>query len=433
MNKSPKTLYLPFKRINMKKFYLVFALLFTVFTPVFAQVENEIAPPFNIKTVSFMQNGQNVVPFFRMGESFQFRFDDLYYSEQDYFYTITHCDYDWKPSSLSKMEYLTGFDNIRIQNYENSQNTLQGYSHYVLSIPNSQTTQIKLSGNYILKIFDSNGDLMLSRRFVYYESTVGVSTQIKRSRTISDIDLMHNLDFTIKPGNLILQNPNRNVRVALLQNGVWNTAIKNIRPQYTIGTDLVYKYDKETSFYGGNEFLYLETKDVRAGNNTILKVTSGELYNTHLYTNLARVSDPYTYFPDVNGNFVPSVVGRSNAFTEADYTWVYFTLKAPTYFGKEDVYINGMFNNYALTDEYKMDYDSKNGVYTKALLIKQGFTNYQYVLANNKKQINQKDAIDGNFYQTENDYYVLVYYKGTTDRYDRVLGLGKANSVDIVN
>lgn len=417
----------------MKKFYFVFALFSAVLTSAFAQIENEIAPPFNIKTVSFMQNGQNVVPFFRMGESFQFRFDDLHYSEQDYFYTIAHCDYNWKPSSLSKMEYLTGFDNIRIQNYENSQNTLQSYSHYVLSIPNSQTTQIKLSGNYILKIFDSNSDLVLSRRFVYYESMVGVPVQIKRSRTISDINFMHNLDFSVKPGNLILQNPNQNIKIVLLQNGIWNTSIKNIKPQYTIGTDLIYKYDKETSFYGGNEFLYLETKDVRAGNNTVLKVTSGELYNTYLYTNLARANEPYTYYPDVNGNFVPSVIGRTNAFTEADYTWVYFKMTAPSYFGKEDVYIQGMFNNYTLSDEYKMDYDSKQGIYSKALLIKQGFTNYQYVLADKKGKVNQKDALDGNFYQTENDYYVLVYYKGTTDRYDRVIGLGKANSIDITN
>lgn len=417
----------------MKKFYFAFALFFIALTYSFAQVENEVAPPFNIKTVSFMQNGQSVVPIFRMGENFQFRFDDLYASEQDYIYTITHCDYDWKPSSLSKMEYIQGMDNIRIQNYDNSRNTLQSYSHYVLSIPNSQTQQIKLSGNYILKIFDSNGDFVFSRRFVVYESTVGVSTQIKRSRTVTDINFMHNLDFAIKPGNLILQNPNQNVRVALLQNGVWQTAIKNIKPQYNVGTDLIYKYDKETSFYAGNEFLFLETKDIRAGNNTVLKVTSGELYNTFLYPDNARGNSPYTYYPDVNGNFVPANVNRDFSTVEADYSWVYFSLTAPTYFGKDDVYINGMFNNYALTDEFKMDYDPKKGVYTKAILIKQGFTNYQYVLANNRKQVNQKDAVDGNFYQTENDYYVLVYYKGTTDRYDRVIGLGKANSIDIVN
>lgn len=416
----------------MKKnpFVLILFLVFSAY--IFAQTENEIVPPFHIKTVSFVQNGQNVVPIFRMGEGFRFQFDDLYASEQDYFYTITHCDYNWKPSSLSKMEYLQGMDNVRIQNYENSQNTLQSYSHYMLSIPNAQTQQIKLSGNYILKIFDSQKELVLSRRFVMYENSVGVPLQIKRSRTIANINFMHNLDFAVKPGNLMLQNPNQNVRVVLMQNGIWNTAIRNIQPQYTIGTDLIYKYDSETSFYGSNEFLYLETKDVRAGNNTVLKVTSGELYNTHLYPNYARINEIYTYYPDVNGNFVPSVFGRNNPNLEADYTWVYFTLKAPNYFGNDNIYINGMFNNYALTDEYKMDYDPKQGLYTKALLIKQGFTNYQYTLASRGK-INQKDAVDGNFYQTENDYYVLVYYKGTTDRYDRVIGVGRANSVDIVN
>lgn len=416
----------------MKK-NIVFLILFLTFSLLIsAQTETEVTPPFHIKAVSFVQNGQNVVPIFRMGEHFRFQFDDLFASEQDYYYTITHCDYNWQASSLSKTEYLQGMDNVRIQNYENSQNTLQGYSHYMLSIPNAQTQQLKLSGNYILKIFNSQKELMLSRRFVVHESSVGVPLQIKRSRTITEINFMHNLDFTIKPGNMMLQNPNENVKVVLMQNGIWNTAIRNIRPQYTIGTDLIYKYDAQTSFYAGNEFLYLETKDVRAGNNTVFKVTSGELYNTHLYPNQARANEPYTYYPDVNGNFVPSVVGRSNPNIEADYTWVYFTLSAPSYFGKDDIYVTGMFNNYALTDEYKMNYDSKQGIYTKALLIKQGFTNYQYTLANRGK-VNQKDAIDGNFYQTENDYYVLVYYKGTTDRYDRVIGIGRANSVDIIN
>jgi len=407
---------------------------FFVFLYSLAQVKHEIVPPFHIKTASFVQNGQNVVPIFRLGESFQFQFDDLYANEQDYTYTITHCDYNWKPSSLSKTEFLQGMDNIAIQNYSNSRNTLQSYSHYVLNFPNNYTKQIKLSGNYILEIFDSYGELIFSRRFVFYENLVGVPLQIKRSRTVTNINFMHNLDFSIKVGQqLTLQNPNQSVKVVLLQNGVWNTAIKNVKPQYSIGTDLIYKYDKETSFYAGNEFLYLETKDIRSGNNTVLKVTSGELYNSFLYPDYARANSPYTSYPDVNGNFVPLNARQNNSDTEIDYSWVYFTLNAPNYFGKDDIYIVGMFNNYALTDESKMDYDSKNAVYTKALLIKQGFTNYQYVLANNKKQINQKDAIDGNFYQTENDYYVLVYYSGTTDRYDRIIGIGKANSVDIVN
>jgi len=416
----------------MKKVYFTFATFFAIIYG-FAQIKTEVEPPFHIKTVSFVQNGQNVVPIFRLGESFELHFDDLSASDQDYVYSITHCDYNWKPSSLSKTEYLQGMDNVVISSYENSINTLQSYSHYVLNIPNNRTQQIKISGNYMLDVFDYYGEHIFSRRFVIYESLVGVPLQIKRSRTVTDINFMHNLDFSVKLGKLTLQNPNQNVKVVLLQNGIWNTAIKNIKPQYTIATDLIYKYDKETSFYAGNEFLYLETKDIRMGNNTVLKVTSGELYNSFLYPNYARVNSPYTHYPDVNGNFVPLNAKQNSTRAEIDYSWVYFTLNAPNYFGKDDIYIVGMFNNYALTDDNKMDYDSKKAVYTKALLIKQGFTNYQYVLANNKKQINQKDAIDGNFYQTENDYYVLVYYSGTTDRYDRIIGLGKANSINIVN
>ncbi len=417
----------------MKNLFVVLAIIIMSFMTVSAQVEYEVSPPFNIKTASFVNNGQNVVPLFKLGEGFRFEFDDLYASEQDYYYTITHCNYDWKPSGLSKMEYLKGFDNIRIQNYENSFNTLQNYSHYSLRIPNSQTQQISLSGNYILKIFDDQSQLVLSRRFVIYENTVGVPLQIKRSRTMTDIEQMHNLEFSIRPGALQLQNPTENVKVVLLQNAIWSTAITNIKPQYTIASELIYKYDKETSFYASNEFLYIETKDIRSSNNTVSHVTAGEIYNTHLYTHLARANQSYTYFPDINGGFMSTVYNKNKPSIEADYSWVYFTLKAPSYYGKDAVYINGMFNNYALTDEYKMDYDEQEGLYSKALLIKQGFTNYQYVLANDKQQVNQKDAIDGNFYETENDYYVLVYYRGATERFDRVLGIGKANSIDVTN
>lgn len=417
----------------MKNVFIVLSVFIASFISASAQVEIEVIPPFNIKTASFIKEGQNAVPFFKLGDSFRFEFDDLYASEQDYSYTITHCNYDWKPSDLSKMEYLKGFDNIRIQNYENSINTLQNYSHYVLRIPNQQTQQLLVSGNYILKIYDDQSQLILSRRFVIYENTVGVPLQIKRSRTMGDIEKMHNLEFSIRPGSLQLQNPTENVKVVLLQNGVWNTAITNIRPQYTIANELIYKYDKETSFFGSNEFLYLETKDIRSSNNTVSHVSAGEIYNTHLYPHLARATQSYTYYPDINGGFVPTVYNRNKSNIEADYSWVYFTMKAPNYFGKDAVYINGMFNNYALTDEFKMDYDEKEGVYTKALLVKQGFTNYQYVLANNRKQVNQKDAIDGNFSETENDYYVLAYYRGATDRYDRIIGIGKANSIDVTN
>jgi hypothetical protein len=220
----------------------------------------------------------------------------------------------------------------------------------------------------------------------------------------------------------------------LVKNGQLSNAIGNIKPMYTIGNDLIYKYDAETQFWGGNEFRYFENKDIRAANNFVGRIDSnGGIYNAHLYTDNARARVPYTYNPDINGNFIIKNVNAENNEIEADYAWVFFTLSAPAYYGKGDVYVNGMFNNFALTPEYKMDFNSEKGVFEKAIMIKQGFTNYQYVIADKNGKVDNENAIDGNFYQTVNDYFTLVYYKENNQRYFRIIGRGIASSEDIIN
>ena len=418
-----------------KTFLKIFTLVLFLFSSYcsFAQVEKEIAPPYNIKTISFVQSEQNVIPIFKLGEGFQLQFDDLFGNEADYYYEITHCDYNWKPTDIPKSEYLKGFDNQRISNYTNSLNTLQLYSHYRLGIPN-QFTQLLISGNYILKVLNNDKEVIFSRKFILYEDIVTIPIQVKRARTVSNLESKHNLEFTIKSSTITFQNPLKNVKVVLLQNGQFNDAITNIAPQYTIGNDLIYKYDTQTQFWAGNEFLYFENKDIRAANNNVARVDSNnEIYSSHLYTNNARTNYPYSVTQDVNGNFVVKNINATNNEIEADYAWVYFSLSAPTFRINKDIYINGMFNNYNLTPEYKMDYNEKKGVYEKAVLIKQGFTNFQYTIADNKGIIDHENAIDGNFYQTENDYFIMVYYRENADRYDRAIGKGTANSLNIIN
>jgi hypothetical protein len=412
---------------------LIILLLSTIHT-LFSQVENEVPPPFNIKTISFIQNNQNTVPIFQLGSGFQLQFDDLYGNEADYYYEIIHCDYNWNHSEIPKSEYLQGFDNQRIQNYNNSFNTLQIYSHYTLSIPNQFTQKLLISGNYILKILNDSKEVVFSRKFILHENLATVPIQVKRARTVSNLETKHNLEFSIKSSTINFQNPLKNVKAVLIQNGKFNAPIKNIMPQYTIGNDLIYKYDTETQFWAGNEFLYFENKDIRASSNNVARIdASTEIYNSYLYTNNARANFPYSVFEDVNGNFVVRNLNAENSEIEADYAWVYFSLSAPSFRINKEIYINGMFNNYNLEPEFMMDYNAKKGIYEKALLIKQGFTNYEYVVADNKGIIDRENAIDGNFYQTENDYSILVYYRENADRYDRVIGKGTANSLNIIN
>jgi hypothetical protein len=132
--------------------------------------------------------------------------------------------------------------------------------------------------------------------------------------------------------------------------------------------------------------------------------------------------------PDVNGRFVVRNIGAIRNEIEADYSWVYFSLSAPSYMKNNGIYINGMFNNYSLAPEYKMDFNKETNLYEKAILIKQGFTNFQYQIADEKGNIDGESNIDGNYWQTENDYTILVYYRENTDRYTKIIGKGTANS-----
>ena len=414
-----------------KKLFSTCLFLITVLS--FSQAEKEVSLPYNIKTVSFVQNGQNAIPIFQLGDSFQLQFDDLYGNEANYYYTITHCDYDWKPSQLAKSEYLNGFDDQRVQDYTNSFNSLQVYSHYRLSFPN-RLTQFRVSGNYVIKILNDDKEVVFSKKFILYEELVSVPMQIKRARNLTVIEQKHNVEFTIKSATINFQSPLSNVKVMLMQNGKFDNAITNIKAQYTIGNDLIYKYDAETQFWAGNEYHFFENKDIRAANNSIAAVdTKSSIYNDHLYLDQAKANKPYTYFPDINGNYIVKNINAQNNEIEADYACIFFSLSAPNLYGTKSIYVNGMFNNFAMSDENRMDYNAEKGIYEKALMIKQGFTNYQYVIADSKGNIDAENAVDGNFFQTENNYFVLVYYRENNQRYDRIIGRGIASSVDITN
>lgn len=399
---------------------------------VFAQTQTELVPPYNIKTISFKSGGHNSIPIFKLGETFTFEFDDLFGNNNNYYFTIVHCDTDWKPSNILKQDYLQGNDGVRILNYENSFNTLQMYSHYTLEIPNNNI-KLLISGNYVVNILNDQQETVFSRRFVVYEDLVSIPIQVKRGREIQTMNEVQNIDFSIKMGDLQLQTPFRNIELVILQNGNWNTAKHHIKAQYTIGNDLIFKYDKQTQFYASNEFLYFDNSSIRVVNNNIQRITLTDLYNSFLYTNIPRANQGYTYYPDIYGNFLVRNANAENSEIEADYAWVYFSLDQEE-LTNQSIYITGMFNNYLMTSENKMTYNKKSKKYEVAILIKQGFTNYQYTLVNNKtKQIDQKNAIDGNYYQTENDYMILAYYKGNNDRYYRAIGKGQATSINITN
>lgn len=399
--------------------------------PVIGQVQEEIPAPANIRTIIFKGPTEDQFPVIQQGETLYLEFDDLLANEQDYYYKIVHCDYDWTVSSLLKSQYLNGADNQRIIDYENSYNTLQPYSNYRLTIPNDNV-RLRVSGNYLIEVYNAYNELQFSRRFIVYQNQVQVGATVKRSRDFEFLNERQVVQFTINATDVRLVNPKQEVKVAILQNYHWPSALYNISPQYTMGNELVYRYDQETSFPGGNEYLNFDTKDLRAPSAAISRIEFQDVYHHYLFTDRYRFEDPYTYFPDINGDFLIRTLQGENHSREAEYTDVHFSLPYTARLQTDEVYVFGKFNNYALEEVNRMRYNEENGNMEAVIRLKQGFYNYKYVQQASDGST-EMNGVCGNFHFTENNYLILVYYRNFGDLYDSIIGIGSANSRNITN
>jgi len=409
-----------------------YILLFFIFTYQIGLSQLNNVEPDYIKSIVFQPTAPNsYAPIIKLGEKIMLSFDDLYADEQNYTYKIEHCTIDWELSSLNDSEFINGYAENRIREYENSFNTLQPYTNYKLTIPN-ETTKLKISGNYRISIINENDEIVFTRNFVVYEPKVTVGVAIYKSRDISNINTKQSVEFTINNPNFRINNPSEEITPVILQNNNWQTANIGLKPQFYRSTQLLYKYNKETSYWAGNEFLYFDSKSIRNSTMNIARVELGnELYHTYLYTNEERIDKPYTRFPDVNGNYISRTLQGSNSNTDADYSWVHFSLSTMENLEGKDIYVNGNFNNWQLNSNNKLHFNKETGLFEVSLLLKQGFYNYQYVTKSENNTISNHD-IDGSFYQTENDYTVLVYYNKFGSRYTQVIGVGIGNS-EIIN
>lgn len=367
-----------------------------------------------------LNNPKNFHPIVRLGEILELSFDDLEADSKEYYYQITHMTYQWEPSAMSSNQYIEGFDQNNIQQMTNSFNTLQGYTHYSVRFPNANT-QITKSGNYLITILDDDYNEVFQRRCVFYEdlSTVGVAVYRSRNQ-LNDQD--QTVQFKVNHPKIILNNPNQEIKATLIQNGNWNTAINDIPPVFIQPNQLIYNHTQLTNFKGNNEFLNFDTKYIRSTSLNIANVVRDDLYNTYLFSNEPRAKLPYRYNPDINGHYIIHTLDTKEPSTEADYSVVHFSLATPEPYSKASVYVYGGFNNFDLNEENLMTYNEEAKAYEAKLVLKQGFYNYGYALVRDGNL--SLHSVDGSFFQTENEYTAIIYYRPIGGFYDRVIGVG---------
>lgn len=395
--------------------------------------EYETLPPNYIKTVQFTGPQELTgTPIIRLNESIKLTFDDIRAQVADYYYTIEHYNYDWTPSKLAKNEYIEGFDNIRIFDFKNSLTTLQPYTHYELMIPNKNTRRLKVTGNYMLKIFNDSKQLVFSRKFVVFESQVNVRAQVRRSRNLSEIGEKQLIEYRVGKDGFFFINPEQNVNTVIVQNNDFKSAIYDVKPQFVAGNELVFNYPNKTSFWGGNEYLFFDNRDIRVSTMNIQRVELNELYETFLNVDRVRENREYVFNPDINGSFKINTVQGPDVDRESEYAYVHFGLRCDKDLEGGELHVYGRFNNYSLTDDTHLIYNNRTGLYEAKIMLKQGFYNYKYVYLSPEGDFNDY-FISGSYDITENQYEILVYYRNVGGRYDELIGVGSANSRNIIN
>lgn len=398
-------------------------LLATVFAIAYGQAQrHEILSPRIASLQVTADDRWMSMPITNLGGTITIAFDDLTHEYTRYTYRIEHCEADWTPSEdIFTSEYLQGFaEGNTIDDYVESINTIQLYTHYQLQIPNEHCS-LKMSGNYRLTVIDENNDEqpVLTACFMIVEPFMGVSIT---STTNTDIDINsrhQQIQMEVSYGSLTVTNPTEQIKTVVMQNQRWDNARINARPQFTMSDGLRWHHCRDYIFSAGNEYRKFEMLDLSHPTMGIDHISwDGSSY--HVYPFLSEPRLNYIYDEDADGAFLIRNSDNIEIDNTCDYALVHFQLKCPQP-ASGDIYLNGVWTCDRFLPLYKMEYDYERQLYEAVVPLKQGYYNYQYLLMDAAGALTPLPS-EGNFYQTQNSYQALVYYRGIGERTDRLVG-----------
>lgn len=348
-------------------------------------------------------------------------FDDLTHESHRYAYRIEHCDAEWNTSTgLFESDYIDGFaEGNLIDDLQESLNTNTLYTHYHFCVPNSRC-RLKLSGNYRVTVYDENeGDkLILQTCFMVAEPAVSIALQVTGNTDRGLNTHYQQVGMEVKYGSLRVSDWQREIKTRLIQNGRWDNAAVNAQAQYIRPDGLTWAHCPQFIFDGGNEYRKFEILDVNRANMGV-ENTGWDNHQYHAYLWPDEPRPNYVYDEDANGAFfIRNSDNREINYT-AEYQMVHFRLKVPRLQG--EVYLNGAWTYDQFTPDYQLTWNEEDQCYESQQLLKQGYYSYQYLLRRPDGQTARVPQ-EGNFFQTENSYTALVYYRQTGGRYDRLVG-----------
>lgn len=402
----------------------------------FAQKTDVIKSP-TIHTVKLFQLGnQETIPMIRLNSNdrLELHFDDLDENIKNYYYTYQLCNADWQPADLSTFDYIKGFQQQRISEYKVSSMTLNNYIHYEAILPEKNCIPYQ-SGNYILKVFldGDTSQLAFTKRLFIVNYKSAIFGHVMSPLENKLMQTHQKVQFTVDVSQLNMPNPTQQIKVAIAQNYKWDEARSNLQPTFIRGNSLEYDGEADCIFEAGKEFRPLDVMSYRFMSYQIKDIDKTNIpYTVLLHPDGNRIKHQYAFYVDYNGWME---VGSSEAtykWYQSDYANVLFTY-IPDYkeaLSTKDVYLVGEFTQNKFDETSKLTYNPQKGFYEKSLFLKQGFYSYKYTSKDKiYTEIASSEALtEGNYWETENDYTIFVYYHSYSGRHDELIGIASLNS-----
>lgn len=412
----------------MKK--LLFLLVFNIISAIsFAQTNRILSPSIASLTVMAGDDWQGMPVTTLGGQPINIAFDELSHDYHRYIYKVEHCEADWTVSEeLFESDYIEGFyDENTIDNYEESVDAYQLYTHYSLSIPNEKI-RLTMSGNYRLTVLDNNNDNepVLVACFMICENSAGIQMECT-TNTDKDINGRHQqINMQINYGKLNVTSPQDQLHTVVLQNQRWDNAVFNPKSQFTMRDGLRWEHCRELIFDAGHEYHKFETLDPTHTTMGLAHVGWDEENSQwHAYIQPDYPQRNYSYDVDANGSFLIRNSDNYDSDVMCDYIITHFELHTPRH--SSPIYISGVWTNGSLEEQYEMEWNEDTQVYEKAIMLKQGYYSYRYFVLNDDGTL-RNISTEGDFFETENSYQALLYYRGPGDRADRLVGYAKTPS-----
>lgn len=360
------------------------------------------------------------------GDELTISFDEITESNSYLRYSLMHCNANWTQSSLVESEFLDGFNFGNVDDYEYSQLAATHYVNYRITLPNDRF-RFKVSGNYLLRVYrdDDPDTTLLQARFMVSESTATVTADVLGVTDIDYNDAHQQVSVAVDATNAKVEDVFNDMMVYVSQNGRLDNEVMVRQPLRVSGKTAYYEHLRPLIFPAGNEYRRMETVSTTYPGMNVESVDYYDpYYHATLTTDYPRSADKYIYDQTQSGRFFVREYNSSNSDTEADYVVTHFTLDAPELPGKY-IFLDGDFTSRRFDPQSLMTYNRATGRYEKTLLLKQGAYNYQYLTvdAGSNDSAASTSVIEGDFYQTRNEYLVKVYTRRRGERYDRLIGV----------